>query len=35
MQELLGHSHIRTTERYLHTSDEKKMDAITRLQFAI
>ncbi len=35
VQELLGHSHIRTTEKYLHTSDEKKMDAIARLQFAL
>lgn len=35
VQELLGHTHIRTTEKYLHTSDEKKMDAIARLQFAL
>ncbi|MDG6004979.1 MAG: hypothetical protein E3K29_03935 [Candidatus Brocadia sp.] len=35
VQVLLGHSHIRTTERYLHTSDEKKMDAVARLQFAL
>lgn len=35
VQELLGHSHIRTTEKYLHTSDEKKMDAVARLQFAL
>ncbi|ODS30801.1 MAG: site-specific recombinase [Candidatus Scalindua rubra] len=33
VQELMGHSHIRTTERYLHTTDEKKMDAVSRLQF--
>jgi len=35
VQELLGHSHIRTTEKYLHTSDEKKIDAVSRLQFAL
>ncbi len=35
VQELLGHSHIRTTERYLHTSDEKKIDAVSRLQFGL
>ncbi len=35
VQELLGHSHIRTTEHYLHTSDEKKIDAVSRLQFAL
>lgn len=35
VQELLGHSHIRTTEKYLHTSDEKKIDAVARLQFAL
>jgi site-specific recombinase XerD len=35
VQELLGHSHIRTTEKYLHTSDEKKLDAVARLQFGL
>lgn len=35
VQELLGHSHIRTTERYLHTSDEKKVDAVSRLKFGL
>lgn len=35
LQELLGHSHIRTTEKYLHTSEEKKLDAVSRLQFAL
>jgi site-specific recombinase XerD len=35
VQELLGHSHIRTTELYLHTSDEKKIDAVKRLQFGL
>jgi integrase/recombinase XerD len=35
VQELLGHSHIRTTEKYLHTSDEKKIDAVNRLKFTL
>lgn len=35
VQELLGHRHIRTTEKYLHTSDEKKINAVSRLQFAL
>ncbi len=33
VQELMGHSHIRTTERYLHSNDDKKFEAINRLQF--
>jgi site-specific recombinase XerD len=33
VQDLLGHSHIRTTERYLHSTDDRKVDAIERLQF--
>ncbi|MGR3178733.1 MAG: tyrosine-type recombinase/integrase [Candidatus Anammoxibacter sp.] len=33
VQELMGHSHIRTTERYLHSSDDKKFEAVNRLQF--
>ena len=33
VQELMGHSHIRTTERYLHSSDDKKFEAINKLQF--
>lgn len=33
VQELMGHSHIRTTERYLHCSDDKKGEAIERLKF--
>jgi len=33
VQGLLGHSHIRTTERYLHTTDDRKVEAIEKLQF--
>ena len=33
VQALMGHSHIRTTERYLHSSDDRKMEAIRSLQF--
>ena len=33
VQDLMGHSHIRTTERYLHTTDDRKVEAIGRLQF--
>jgi site-specific recombinase XerD len=33
VQELMGHSHIRTTERYLHSCDDRKVEAIQRLQF--
>lgn len=33
VQDLLGHAHIRTTERYLHTCDDKKAEAINRLKF--
>jgi len=33
VQDLMGHAHIRTTERYLHTSDDKKAEAINRLKF--
>jgi site-specific recombinase XerD len=33
VQALLGHSHIRTTERYLHSTDDKKVEAINRLKF--
>ncbi len=34
VQNLMGHSHIRTTEVYLHSSDDKKLAAINALQFA-
>ncbi len=33
LQELMGHSHIRTSEAYLHTSDNKKLEAVGRLDF--
>lgn len=33
VQVLMGHSYIRTTERYLHTSDDKKFEAVNRLIF--
>lgn len=33
VQELMGHNYISTTERYLHTTDDRKMEAIERLQF--
>jgi integrase/recombinase XerD len=33
VKSLMGHSHIRTTERYLHSTDDRKLDAIQRLQF--
>jgi site-specific recombinase XerD len=33
VQILMGHSHIRTTERYLHSTDDRKVEAIERLQF--
>jgi len=33
VQGLLGHAHIRTTERYLHTCDDKKLQAIRKLKF--
>ena len=33
VQDLMGHSHIRTTERYLHSTDDRKVAAIGRLRF--
>ena len=33
VQALMGHSHIRTTERYLHSNDDRKVEAIQSLQF--
>jgi len=33
VQALLGHAHIRTTERYLHSTDDRKVEAIRSLQF--
>lgn len=35
VQGLMGHSHIRTTERYLHSTDDRKVEAIESLQFEI
>jgi site-specific recombinase XerD len=33
VQALMGHSHIRTIERYLHSNDDRKVEAIQSLQF--
>jgi site-specific recombinase XerD len=33
VQALMGHSHIRTTETYLHSTDDRKVEAIRTLQF--
>ncbi len=33
VQALMGHSHIRTTETYLHSTDDRKVEAIEKLQF--
>ena len=35
VQALMGHSHIRTTEAYLHSTDDRKVEAIKSLQFGI
>ena len=33
VQALMGHSHIRTMEAYLHSTDDRKVEAIRSLQF--
>lgn len=33
VQDLMGHSNIKTTERYLHSTDDRKVEAIEKLQF--
>ena len=33
VQELMGHSNVRTTELYLHSCDDRKVEAVQRLQF--
>jgi integrase/recombinase XerD len=33
VQALMGHSHIRTTEAYLHSTDDRKVEAVNSLQF--
>ncbi|MCB7128525.1 MAG: tyrosine-type recombinase/integrase [Candidatus Brocadiales bacterium] len=33
LQDLMGHSHITTTQAYLHTNDEKKLAAVNALSF--
>jgi len=35
VQALMGHSHITTTETYLHSTDDRKMEAIQSLQFGV
>jgi site-specific recombinase XerD len=35
VQSLMGHSHIRTTETYLHSTDDRKVEAIQSLQFGV
>ena len=35
VQALMGHSHIRTTEAYLHSTDDRKVEAIRSLRFGI
>ncbi len=35
VQALMGHSHIRTTDRYLHSTDDRKVEAIQSLQFGV
>src|SRR5512139_2682683 len=33
VQALMGHSHIRTTETYLHSTDDRKVEAVQSLRF--
>ncbi len=33
VQALMGHAHIRTTETYLHSNDDRKVEAVRSLQF--
>ena len=35
VQALMGHSHIRTTEGYRHSTDDRKVEAIRSLQFGV
>jgi integrase/recombinase XerD len=35
VQALMGHSHIRTTEAYLHSTDDRKVEAIESLRFGL
>ena len=35
VQALMGHSHIRTTEAYLHSTDDRKLEAIQSLKFGV
>ena len=35
VQSLMGHNHIRTTEAYLHSTDDRKVEAIRSLQFGV
>jgi site-specific recombinase XerD len=35
VQALMGHFHIRTTERYLHNNDDRTVEAIRSLQFGV
>jgi site-specific recombinase XerD len=35
VQALMGHSHIRTTETYLHSTGDRKVEAIQSLQFGV
>ena len=35
VQSLMGHSHVRTTEAYLHSTDDRKVEAIRSLQFGV